>query len=66
MPTRERVNVETSKRANMETSKHANALNNYLDRIHSLSRACHFLYRKSTTSIERAMEELSNILPEID
>ena len=38
----------------------ANALNNYLDRIQSLSRATHFLYRKSTTAIEQAMEELSN------
>jgi hypothetical protein len=50
----------------METSKHANALNNYLDRIQSLSRACYFLYRKSTTMVERAMEELNDIPPELD
>jgi hypothetical protein len=44
----------------VETSKHA------LDRIQSLSRACHFLYRKSTTTVERAMEELKDIPPELD
>jgi hypothetical protein len=44
----------------------ANALNNYLDRIQSLSRAYHFLYRKSANSIERAMEELSKIPVDLD
>ena len=44
----------------------ANALNNYLERIQSLSRAYHFLYRKSTTTVERAMEELDDIPPELD
>ncbi len=44
----------------------ANALNNYLDRIQSLSRAYHFLYRKSTTAMERAMEVLSAIPPDLD
>jgi hypothetical protein len=43
----------------------SNALNNYLDRIQSLSRAQHFMYRNQTT-LEQALEELSKIPPEED
>jgi hypothetical protein len=43
----------------------SNALNNYLDRIQSLSRAQRFMYRNQTT-IEQALEELSKIPPEED
>src|SRR5512136_2626870 len=42
----------------------SNALNNYLDRIQSLSRAQRFMYRNQTT-LEQALEELSHIPPEI-
>jgi hypothetical protein len=38
----------------------SNALNNYLDRIQSLSRAQRFMYRNQTT-LEQALEELSKI-----
>jgi hypothetical protein len=43
----------------------SNALNNYLDRIQSLSRAQRFMYRDQTT-LEQALEELSKIPPEED
>ncbi|MCJ7585369.1 MAG: hypothetical protein MUO30_11465, partial [Anaerolineales bacterium] len=43
----------------------SNALNNYLDRIQSLSRAQKFVYQNQTT-IEKALEELGNIPPEED
>ena len=43
----------------------SNALNNYLDRIQSLSRAQRFMYQNQTT-IEKALEELKNIPPEED
>ena len=43
----------------------SNALNNYLDRIQSLSRAQHFMYRSQTT-MEQIMEELGKIPPELD
>jgi hypothetical protein len=43
----------------------SNALNNYLDRIQSLSRAQRFMYRNQTT-LEQALEELSKIPPELD
>lgn len=43
----------------------SNALNNYLDRIQSLSRAQRFMYRNQTT-LEQALEELSHIPPEED
>ena len=43
----------------------SNALNNYLDRIQSLSRAQRFMYRNQTT-LEQALEELSRIPPELD
>ncbi len=43
----------------------SNALNNYLDRIQSLSRAQRFMYRNQTT-LEQALEELSKIPPEVD
>jgi hypothetical protein len=43
----------------------SNALNNYLDRIQSLSRAQKFIYQKQTT-IENALEELGIIPPEED
>ncbi len=43
----------------------SNALNHYLDRIQSLSRAQRFMYRNQTT-MEQALEELSKIPPEID
>ncbi|MGB8214106.1 MAG: hypothetical protein WCE68_11155 [Anaerolineales bacterium] len=43
----------------------SNALNNYLDRIQSLSRAQRYLYRNQTT-IEQALEELGKIPPEED
>jgi hypothetical protein len=38
----------------------SNALNNYLDRIQSLSRAQRFMYRNQTT-LEQALEELARI-----
>ena len=43
----------------------SNALNNYLDRIQSLSRAQKFVYQNQTT-IEKALEELGAIPPEED
>ena len=43
----------------------SNALNNYLDRIQSLSRAQRFMYQNQTT-IEQALEELKDIPPEVD
>jgi hypothetical protein len=43
----------------------SNALNNYLDRIQSLSRAQRFMYRNQTT-LEQALEELAKIPPELD
>jgi hypothetical protein len=43
----------------------SNALNNYLDRIQSLSRSQRFMYRNQTT-LEQALEELSRIPPELD
>ena len=43
----------------------SNALNNYLDRIQSLSRAQRFMYQNQTT-IEKALEELKDIPPEED
>jgi hypothetical protein len=43
----------------------SNALNNYLDRIQSLTRAQKFIYNNQTT-IEKAIEELANIPPEED
>ncbi len=43
----------------------SNALNNYLDRIQSLSRAQRFMYRNRTT-IEEALAELADIPPEED
>jgi hypothetical protein len=43
----------------------SNALNNYLDRIQSLSRAKKFIYENQTT-IEKALDELSLIPPEED
>ena len=43
----------------------SNALNNYLDRIQSLSRAQKFVYQNQTT-IEKALEELGCIPPEED
>ena len=43
----------------------SNALNNYLDRIQSLSRAQRFLYQNQTT-IEKALEELKDIPPQED
>ncbi len=43
----------------------SNALNNYLDRIQSLSRAQRFMYRNQTT-IEQALAELADIPPELD
>ena len=43
----------------------SNALNNYLDRILSLSRAQRFMYRNQTT-LEQALEELGKIPPELD
>ncbi len=44
----------------------SNALNHFLDSIQSLSRAFHYLYRRNGSTIEEAMEELANLLPEID
>jgi hypothetical protein len=41
------------------------ALNNYHDRIQSLSRAQRFMVRNQTT-LEQALEELANIPPELD
>ena len=43
----------------------SNALNNYLDRIQSLSRAQKFIYQNQTT-IEKAIEELAPLPPEED
>jgi hypothetical protein len=43
----------------------SNALNNYLDRIQSLSRAQRYMYRNQTT-IEQAIAELAKIPPEED
>jgi hypothetical protein len=43
----------------------SNALNNYLDRIQSLSRAQRFMYRNQTT-LEQALAELADIPPEED
>ncbi len=43
----------------------SNALNNYLDRIQSLSRAQRFIYQNQTT-IEKALEELKDIPPDQD
>jgi hypothetical protein len=43
----------------------SNALNNYIDRIQSLSRSQRFMYRNQTT-LEQALEELSKIPPELD
>ena len=43
----------------------SNALNNYLDRIQSLSRARHVIFRNGTT-LEQALEELRKIPPEED
>jgi hypothetical protein len=43
----------------------SNALNNYIDRIQSLSRSQRFMYRNQTT-LEQALEELSKIPPEVD
>jgi len=43
----------------------SNALNNYLDRIQSLSRAQRYMYRNQTT-LEQALEELAKIPPEED
>jgi hypothetical protein len=43
----------------------SNALNNYLERIQSLSRSQRFMYRNQTT-LEQALEELSRIPPEED
>jgi hypothetical protein len=43
----------------------SNALNNYLDRIQSLTRAQRFIYQNQTT-IEKALEELNDIPPEED
>jgi hypothetical protein len=43
----------------------SNALNNYLDRIQSLSRSQRFMYRNQTT-IEQALAELAKIPPEED
>jgi hypothetical protein len=43
----------------------SNSLNNYLDRIQSLSRAQRYMYRNQTT-IEQALEELGKIPPEED
>ena len=43
----------------------SNALNNYLDRIQSLSRAQKYMYQNQTT-IEQALEELNDIPPEED
>jgi hypothetical protein len=45
----------------------SNALNNYLDRIQALSRTFHYLYRRTgLTTIEQAMEELSDLPVEED
>lgn len=49
----------------LEVVSASNALNNYLDRIQSLSRAQKFIYQNQTT-IEKALEELSYIPPEED
>ena len=49
----------------MTSSPPRNALNNYLDRIQSLSRAQRFMYRNQTT-LEQALEELAKIPPELD
>ena len=43
----------------------SHALNKYLDRIQSLSRAQRFMYQNQTT-IEQALEELKDIPPEVD
>ena len=43
----------------------SNALNKYLDRIQSLSRAQRYMYRNQTT-LEQALAELADIPPEID
>jgi hypothetical protein len=43
----------------------SNALNNYLDRIQSLTRAQKYIYQNQTTT-EKALEELSPIPPEQD
>jgi hypothetical protein len=43
----------------------SNALNNYLDRIQSLTRNQRFIYQNQTT-IEKAIEELKDIPPEED
>jgi hypothetical protein len=43
----------------------SHALNDYLDRIQSLSRAQRFMYRNQTT-LEQALEELSHLPPEED
>jgi len=43
----------------------SNALNNYLDRIQSLTRAQRFMYQNQTT-VEKALEELKDIPPEED
>jgi len=43
----------------------SNALNNYLDRIQSLSRAQRYMYRNQTT-LEQALAELAKIPPEED
>jgi hypothetical protein len=43
----------------------SNALNNYLDRIQSLSRAQRFIYQNQTT-VEKALDELKDIPPQED
>ncbi len=43
----------------------SNALNNYLDRIQSLSRAQRFIFQNQTT-IEKALDELKDIPPQED
>jgi acyl-[acyl carrier protein]--UDP-N-acetylglucosamine O-acyltransferase len=43
----------------------SNAINNYLDRIQSLSRAQKYIYQNQTT-VEKALEELKDISPDDD
>jgi hypothetical protein len=43
----------------------SHALNNYLDRIQSLSRAQRFMYQNQTT-IEQALEELKDLPFDVD
>jgi hypothetical protein len=43
----------------------SNAINNYLDRIQSLSRAQKYIYQNQTT-VEKALEELKDIPPDQD